>query len=130
MVFLPYRQVAGRRRDSDADQNVLVAPGRSDTVYTYTKQGRLLATKSGSRDVRQRWGEDPPWDIDSDVRRYVVRDRNIDPKVVKITSHGDEENFLVTTFYLWPFVAGSPCIITICVTSLILRFLKPAEAAE
>jgi len=107
----------------DANGNVAVAAHRSDRIRIFTNDGALLKETQGGKEQSIKWEKNPQWTKDSSGREYVVRNRAFSPQVVKRLASGDEI-FLSTPFYLWPFVAPVPCLVSIVLTQFVSNRLK------
>lgn len=126
----------GGRMGFDDDGNLLVTLARSDTIYVYSLQGQKLATRTGGLEYNRQWKPGRPCSRDSLGDEYQIRHPSINPTIVKVAPDGTEEVFLATPWYLWPFVAPVPCIISIVVASVAYKLLSrkshdtPEEPAE
>ena len=107
----------------DPDGNISIVTHRGDGVSVFAADGSLLREGSGGRKIQSEWEEKRQWTRDSADREYLVRNKWLSPQVVRVHAN-DEEVFLATPFYLWPFVAPVPCLISVFLTQFVIKRLK------
>jgi hypothetical protein len=107
----------------DEDGRIAVVTHRGDGISVFADDGSLLRQDSGGRTIESKWKKHPQWTRDSNGQEYRVRNKWLSPQVVKVLAN-EEEVFITTPFYLWPFVAPIPCLISIVVTQVIIKRLS------
>ena len=108
------------------DGSLLLARGRGDEILIFNDRGERIGTRTGSREILRKWKQGRPWtwSHDSQGREFQIRHPVINPKIVTVLPDGSEQVFLATPWYLWPFMAGYPCLISVVITTIVYRILQ------
>lgn len=105
------------------DDDIAVVAHRGNLIRVFSKLGAFEQEKPGGKKLKSEWEERPQWTRDSAGREYLVRYRGLNPQIVRRLPN-DQETFLTTPFYLWPFVAPIPCLISIVLTQFVSNRLQ------